>query len=525
MTRPADISPVMAGDGISAAAPGQSVKRPFFKAPRTDWKEALIFLLSMSAMGLSFYPALLILVILMVRSFRRDRYHFMLQVLLFCGHFALAPVDLFPVKRADLLIVAGIAGLFLVRRRDPIVRRSFIAFLLYTLCLLWFAMQSIEEMTIQIRQMRENLSFVAYTVPLLFFAGSRFEARRFFQLAAVYSLVICVFYIIDGVFLKGWILIPASQSIYSQSTFYSPVFNPVDLTYFPRKYPQGLTLLALIVWPLQRVYRFSRKQWALVAVSFLTMRTITVLGGFVVQFLCFIGRGRKMVYAGLATGVLFIGLYFVDLAAGGFMRISSTVEQFAMLKVAEDREDLAEFGTTRMAQIIPKMELLYEQNREWTGFGFIHPELSKNNSLQIFNDLYSNVEKANENPAFVEETHITTVLQIGYIGLIVQTLFYIYLYFLVRRCRLSGYYLSVLIFVSVAGFGGFAGLNHWQGLFLLSWAYAVVLLDHLGNPQKEESGEDDGRNGTVDQGCEASPVKPGSGIAYVGPLGSKCGSS
>lgn len=492
--------------GPAAAAP---TSKPFFHAPRSDWKEALMFMLSMAAFGLEFYPAMLLAVIIMVRSFRRDRYQFMVQLLLFCGHFALVRMDIFPIKRSDLLLIAGFVGLFVIRKKDPMIRRTTIAFVVFIVCIVALSLFSVEEFSVQFRMMREEFSIVVFTVPLLIFAGREFKAGRFFQLIGVYSVILCVFYAIDGFIIRGWLLVPASPCPYGTSTFYNLIVNPLNITYFPRKYPQGIVFLSLLIYPLLHYYKFNRWQWASVGLAFLAMRTLTILAGFVITYLCFIGRGRKVVMAFLATLIAFVGLYFVDLASGGFMRIASTVEQFALLKVAEDRDDLAEFGSSRMAQIIPKMELLYEQHREWIGFGFLHPDLTKKTSLQLFNDLYSDIEKANENPAAVEETHITAILQIGYIGLILQTAFYIVLYFIIRRCRLSSYYLTALIFSSIAGIGGFAGLNHSIGLFCPAWAFAVALLDHWHRPHREDESS---------EAVEAPKSDDHKTIKFIGPL-------
>lgn len=459
-----------------ADALGGERERPVFSAPRRDWRRALVFLLSMSLLGLHFYPALLLVLVLMINSWRRDRHHFLIQLLLFCGLFALASPDLLVVRRSDVLIVLGWVGLCVVKKNTVEMKRVLLAMVAYFAFALAMALKSEELMWIQLRVLREYFAFVVFTVPIMVFGREQFDAMRFFKLVGVYGLIIMVFYVIDGFVLQGWILIPASTSEYEDSTFYAPVMRPFSF-YFPRKYPNGLIFCALLIYPLRKCYRFNWKQWSVVALSFLAMRTMTMIAGFAATYMLFMGKTRRVVLSVFAGLVLLVGLYFVDTAAGGFLRVADTVNQFAMLKMTEDVEDLAEFGSTRGAQIIPKMELLYDQKREWIGFGFIHPELSQKSTFSLSNELYS-FGKQEESISQVEETHFQTIINMGYLGLIVQTLFYFGLYFIVAKCRLAKYYLSVLIAVSIFGFGGFAGLNHSVGLFVVAFSFAVVLLDH-----------------------------------------------
>lgn len=471
LTEPQVSAPFTLADALDS-----DKNRPIFSAPRSDWRRAVAFLLSMALLGLHFYPALLLVLVLMINAWRRDRMHFLLQLLLFSGHFALAATELLVVRRSDILIVLGWIGIVAISKRSPEIKRTLWAMAAYFAIVMLLALQSEEQMWIQLRVIREYFSIVVFTVPLMVFARERFDAMRFFQVVAVYGIVIMVFYILDGFFVQGWIFIPASYSEYKDSTFYSPVFRPFS-TYFPRKYPNGLILCAMMIYPLRKCYRFNWKQWAIVALSFVAMRTMTMIAGFAATYMLFMGKARGVVISIFAGILLAATLYLVDSSTGGFLRVAETVDQFAILKMTEDVEDLAELGSSRGAQIIPKMELLYDMNREWIGFGFIHPELSQKSAFSISNDLYS-AGKQDENVSQVEETHFQTILNIGYIGLIVQTIFYFGLYFILKPCRLRNFYLSVLIAVSIFGIGGFAGLNHSVGLFVVAFSFAVVLLDH-----------------------------------------------
>lgn len=162
---------------------------------------------------------------------------------------------------------------------------------------------------------------------------------------------------------------------------------------------------------------------------------------------------------------------------GGFLRIQSTFDQFVALDVAQDEEDISEFGSGRIAQMIPKFEVLYDLDREWLGFGFLHPELTTNPKYMIYNEFYIDKTNSWEVVTGVEITQLQTVLDIGYIGFLCQLIFYLYLYYIIRHFRMAKYYLTVLVIISLWGLGGFAGLNTELGVLFLALSLAAIVLD------------------------------------------------
>jgi hypothetical protein len=137
---------------------------------------------------------------------------------------------------------------------------------------------------------------------------------------------------------------------------------------------------------------------------------------------------------------------------------------------------MANFASGRGAQILPKFEALYDQNREWLGFGFLHPKYTKKAKFFINNDLYINAEKAQEVVTEVEVAPLQTVLDMGYIGLILQLSFYFGMYYAIRKLKYSGYYLSVLVCIFICSISGYSGLNTPDGLALIGFALGCVLL-------------------------------------------------
>lgn len=116
----------------------------------------------------------------------------------------------------------------------------------------------------------------------------------------------------------------------------------------------------------------------------------------------------------------------------------------------------------------------------------MHPE-SNNEAFELVNDLYS-AGSESENASVVEESHFQTILYVGYLGFIVQTIFYIGLYYIVRKHPISKFYLCELVAISIAGFGGFCSINWCEGLFPLAWSYSVVLLSMRKQNQIGEKG-------------------------------------
>lgn len=110
------------------------------------------------------------------------------------------------------------------------------------------------------------------------------------------------------------------------------------------------------------------------------------------------------------------------------------------------------------------------------GFGFLHNELTTNDDYIIHNEYYSDQSAAEEVASLVEVTQVQTILDTGLIGFCVQHLFYIAIYFFLRKYKYSNLYLVTLVCISIFGVGGFAGLNIPHGLLLLDWLWDVFYL-------------------------------------------------
>lgn len=460
------------------------------------WQECkwpLMFLLSMSMVGLQFPLGYLFLPVILIRSFKRNRYDLLIQLTLFFGGYALlGEEDLF-VKPEDIGLILSLVGL-IICKKNVVLRRISCAMLLYATTIFVLAMTSEELMVVQIRRMRTYMMFFYIFVPLMVFADKEFKICVFFRKLFPYLLILCWFYVIDGFILSGYILLPNTY-LWTEDNLAPKILSSVNNLicdpfsgYFPRKYPQGLFIVTLCVFPILKYYKISWKQWAIFILALFATRTMTIILGLILSVMIFQGNIKKVVRNAFIALLFLVLIYGIDVSTGGFLRVQSTFDQFVALDVAQDEEDVSEFGSGRLAQAIPKFEVLYDLDREWLGLGFLHPKLTKNPKFWIKNEFYSNIEYAEEVATNIEIGPLQVILDIGLIGLIIQFVFFISLYFIIHKYRYANYYLTVLVANFLFGLGGFAGWHQVQGLLLIALSLSVVILENkVINKRKNES--------------------------------------
>jgi len=449
-----------------------------------SWPWAVAFLLSMSAFGLLFYPALAAIAIIMANRFMKNRYDFMIQFMLLTGGFALTDpfvtgVSLYYIPLALSLL------LLLIMHKTKAVKRTLVGMALYVLTLLALACMSEEAFYIQFPILIRYTLFIFFLIPLALFSDKEFEYDKFIRSLWPYALTLCVFYILDAYVLCGWVLIPRSHLWDgATSTFYDLYAAPFSGG-FVRKYPPGLYILAFMVYPLSRQYRIRWWQWAIVLLALASTRTFTFISGLMLFFFLF-QSGFKRVLRYIIIGIAgFVALYYIDgtmvsvnddFQKESPLRIKTSVDQIIALSDAADDVDLAEFGSGRFAQAIPKLELLYSLGYEWKGLGFLDRFNTTNTKFIIENEYYLDHSEAIEVATDIEITTLQILITIGYIGLLAHILFFAYTYFIVRKLPYASFYLSVLLLFVWFGMGGFEGLITQMGLFMVGIAYSVPLL-------------------------------------------------
>lgn len=315
---------------------------------------------------------------------------------------------------------------------------------------------------------------IGFFIPLVTFANRDFDFRRLMYVIILHALAICVFYVIDTFVFTGFILTPGS-SAWGASTITNPIVATFGLT---RHYPYGLYWLLLLIIPINyKKIRLRWYHWLLILLAFISCRTNSLLFALVGCFVFCRPKVRQILIYTLVGAVSLTGLYFVDKVIGGSLRFAENIESFSVLSGNADIDDLVEFGNGRTAQVVPKMEHLFYLDREWLGFGFLNRKKTTNPIFQIDNTLYSDISQSDETATGVEVTEIQTILDIGFLGFLCQLIFYIGLYFMIRRLPYSNYYLCLLLGFELLGFGGFAGLNGMQySLLILGLVLGSILL-------------------------------------------------
>ncbi|MDE5628886.1 MAG: hypothetical protein K2I69_04935 [Muribaculaceae bacterium] len=470
-------------------------ERPYFDFPSGYWKTPLLFMLCLAATGLCFYPALVGVLIMLFKAFRDDRYEFLIMSTLLMGGFGMISKAGTFIDLGDFALVSGLL-VWLFIRKPPYLRKILIGIVLYIGIYVYLATLSIESMSVQLLILRTYAVIVFLIVPVAVFSGKEFDIHVLWRKLMPYVFIMSAFYLLDALIFSGNLLVPCTYANGAQSTFYSLYWRPFSGIVM-RKYPPGMFIVFLVAFPLIRYYRLRMWQWALILLGVLSTQTFTFISALIVAFVLFQGSWRKTV-AVVVLAVAGVGiLYGVDCllpersddTGQSLLRIRSSFDQFADLWSAVDDEDLAEFGSGRLAQTLPKVDLVQRNHKELTGLGFLHPEYSKINQYMIENEYYSDVSKSYELATGVEIAAVQIFLHVGWIGLIVHVLFFLALYLIIRKFKYSSYFLCMLFFNVWLGFGGFATLYSYQGLIMCSFVYGTVLISNrdvigLGIPEK-----------------------------------------
>ncbi len=464
-------------------------ERPYFSLPRREWALPVAFMLSLSLWGLSFYPAIVLVFFLIVYAARHDRESMIIMLMLVAGGYGYISEAALVVKNIDIILPVSFV-LSVIYVKPPIVSRTLRLFWLYAAALLVLALFSVESLSVQLLNYRYYLSFIFFIIPVVSFAGKEFDMSIFFQRAIQFGFIAAFYYIVDSLILGANVFTP---HLFNWSvaipTFLSPGIKPLSIL---RQYPPGLYILFFAIYPLARIYRLKWWQWAFLLLSILVTQTSTLLLTFVVVFMLCQGRLSQLFKWSLGALAAFAVLFAVDSVLPrsntkdneSMLRIRSTYDQFVNLFDAADIEDISKFASGRMAQIIPKVELVVQEHKQLTGLGFIHREKTKILKYIIHNEYYTNVEIADEVATGVECAPVQVWLTVGWIGLAVHILFLWGLWYVIRRLRYSMYFVSVMLCSIIMGLSGWCMPISPHGLIVMGLAYSVVLLANIDKSER-----------------------------------------
>jgi len=456
-----------------------------------DYKFPLLFLIMLALLGLRFPLSYVIVPIILINRFINDRYDFVIMLTILIGGYGFTVFETFYVNLYYVAFVfAFVVGVFLYKK-PRYVKKIVLAWGVYAFCLLLFAFMSEERLIIQTRRLMSYITLIYFLIPMMAFAGKEFDILVFFRKVMPYMVIICAFYILDGFIVNGFVFVPLTFNWAEDETvFYAPAVYGFGS--FPRKYPPGLYLLTLAVFPVVKYYKLHIWQWGLLIGAFMACRTFTVITGFVVVYILLHGYGKRLFIILTGSIALFIGLYFVDKnlqhAENGDsrLRIESSINQLLSITTYEDDDDLSKLGSGRLGQAIPKLQLLYALNREWIGFGFLDEERTTMQKYIIYNPYYIDPDKRVEVATGVEITLVQQLLYIGYLGLMLVISFYGYICYIVRKMPYSKYFYSVIFCFIWFGIAGFQGLVYNPGLMLISLSLSTILLHYKCHNNKNE---------------------------------------
>lgn len=449
----------------------------------------LCFLLSMSMVGLSFYPAVLFILAFIAYAWRTGRlYDTVLMIALAYGGYNFYSMPSF----SRMVFLFGMAAIcLLLLKKTVMVRRTFVVMGIYMCALLLVAWHSIEPMSHQVPILSKYLNFFFFVIPLFVFNGKKFDFDSLWHSAFKFCMLICAFYVIDYFLLCGFIMMPFSSE--NVNTFYDLDWAPMSF-YFRRHRPPGLYMLVLILYPLARGWKMPWWSWVLILLSLAVTQTFTVLTGFVVAFVIAQGTVRRYLKYVL-LGVLFFGVAYVAdvmITNGEYvetgegpqskLRVESSVMQLVGIQNIQDEEDLARLGTGRMAQTLPKVALIKELGMQGMGFGFLHPDLTTNPVFIIHNPFYTDIQKAEELASEVEVTPVQVYLHMGYFGLVVHALWLVALWMIVRRQPMARYFLVVVVFFLWLGIGGYSGMIMAPGQVIAAIVFSGIILSDPHRP-------------------------------------------
>lgn len=455
-----------------------------------DFMWPVLFMLSLSMIGLDFPLGLLFCPLVMFNRFRYDRYDFLLQLSIFLGGFSMITSANIYFSLIHLTFLLGLVAA-LTMKKAPILKKVLTLICVYTLGILFFVFKSDESFLVQLTGIESYLSIIYVFVPFMVFSGREFDIERFFRQLMIYAFIFCGFYILDSAVMGGMFFIPNDPSLATygiESHFWAPYIKILSFE-FPRRWPPGLFILMLTVYPITRIYKLNKWQWALIIGAMLVCRTFTFTIAFVVGYMLCRATARQVVFYCAAFVVAVFALYQLDSTLGevtvegadgieskqSALRVKSSIDQLLFFDSA-DEETLASIGTGRGAQIIPKMELLFNLDREWIGFGFLSRTDTKSTKYIIDNELYVNPEFETEVATGVESVPFQIILDIGIIGLIFHVIVFAWLWLIVRRLPHQLFFLSTILLFAAIGFSGLHGLIRYDTLILTGLAWAAVVL-------------------------------------------------
>ena len=448
----------------------------------------LVFMLTLSLTGLRFPLGYVGLIIILLNRFKADRHEFLIMLTLAIGGYGMADMNATFGPRLSFAVVPVSVFCMAIIRKPPVVKKAVLAYLLFALSMFVFACLSEESMSIQLRLLMNYLVIGFFVVPLVLFSGREFNLEIFSRKLVPYILLMSVFYIIDACVLSGMVILPTAFSGVHEkiSVFWDLYWRPFSLV-IVRKWPVGMLLVSLIIYPTLKFYKLRPWMWILITIGLLFTRTFTVVAGLLLGYFLFQGNRRRIIRGAVILAVTFPLLYWVDgmipytqsrdqVMAQSALRIKSSVDQILALSDAANEDDLAEFASGRIGQAIPRFELMDEMDRNLIGLGFLDPGLTKNPKFIIYDEFSNNKWDRWQVATRIEISPLQVIITVGYIGFAILTGFYLFLCWIVRKMEYRNYFYSVMFLYGWYGLSDFGSYIHPECQMCIALVFSVVIL-------------------------------------------------
>lgn len=451
---------------------------------RNQWLWTGLFFFCAILTGLKFPLGILFLLMLWFNRWKHNRYDLVIQLMIVFGGLGLTYDGCLPVDLSSVAFVLSI-GLVIIFRRPPIVVRTLLIIIAYFVFLLWIASKSDESFRVQIPLMRFYIYFIVFIFPLVIFHNRPFNMLVFMQRLIPYMLLMSICYIFDGFVFSSQVLVPGSYNWSGVHATFATL-HPFGPWGSYRVMPIGMILMYITIYPISRYFKLKTWMWLVIFGGLLASRTFTNIAILVVFYAIFSGKTKTLLKYSLFSVLGFVAIYALDRAVTpplkyrtdeSTLRVYSSIRQFQDLyENIEDEELVADFASGRMAQFLPKLDLVKRLHLESVGLGFLHPEKTKNPKYFIHNDLYTDVTKADELAVGVEIGQAQIFLNTGWLGLIANALYWFLLWFNIRKLPGSGFFLGTFLVDYVGSLNGNATIISVPGNLMIAVAYAAVLL-------------------------------------------------
>lgn len=445
-------------------------------------------MLSATMIGLHFPLGYILIIVVLINRWKKDRYDFIIQATLFAGGYSLfsAPIDLFiPL---DKIIFVLCIILMLVYKHTNIERRIAYLMFAYAISMLIFCFVSEVSIKHQYTYLISWLFPLFYIIPYLSFENKEFEMKTFLRKVFPYFFILCVYFILDGYIICGHLFIPRDLTgMYFQNipTFYNLNIHPFSFSSV-RIMPHAIIIIVICIYGVVRYYKLSILQICIVFLALMACRTFTFYAGilFTWVFATPDVKNRLKIFIIGVISVTF--LFFIDTEPEltsyeqgyqSLFRVKSTIKQFEDLAKAEDEEDYSKFASNRLFVAIPAITNMYQMNKEWYGVGLIQgTDINKKFVIEntVLEDTSDHREVAMND---IEIELLRVFISVGILGTFIHLLFFFLIWWTVRKIPDSGLLLCTIIGFTVMGFGGYAGLARTGSTLIIALEIAVILLN------------------------------------------------